>query len=1155
MTQYKSHNYMGEFADDAAANAFISSAGWDDGGTPREGMKYYNTTNNILKVYLFDAVVGSASWKEVVSGYPIYASSNGSAAAPVYTFSGDRNTGTYRSTDGSGNDLLGIATGAINRVSISSGAFAISDIDNVQLLATGDSYLKAQWTDNTLSKIELDDDTGDSGYYISSLESISAAGDDVEVLLNAETSTGTNTLVQLTATGGSGNNLIQLDALGGNIKLDASSSDQVSYFRSRWTANTKSQLQHYIDGGVYISSLESVSTDADDVKILIDADTTGAGTADIEMTTGGGDITISASGGDESYFETNWDSGLSGKVEFKDDTGDSGYYISSLETVGASNENVLVSLNAETTNTSGTPSALVIIDAYGGSSNDIRIGATGSGNPSTSDIYIGSAGSGGGARDIKIGDFAETANIKLYSEDSYVDANTSINIGTNATYTGNINIGTDGGRTISMGNYVATTEVEILSDSGTDIISQADVLLKAQWTENVLGKVELDDDTGTSGYYISSLETVGVNDEDVEVRLWAETTQVTLDPTAKVVIDALANDGGTGRINIGAESTSMSSIYIGNAGSGVGGRDIEIGDTSEISELRLYAATAYLEASTAINIGTIVSEAGDISIGTAAVERDITVGNTTDATQVIVQSGTGNTHISSEAGVIINAEGSASVEGVTGVDIGTKAAYPGDINIGTVGSRSIAIGNASGTPTSVSIYSGGAGDINISSDDTFTVSADGQVSIGCNGEDNIYLSQNSETRLWVKTTGEINLTPSSGEDCLIAATGTGGIDLDSANYITLDATNNITLEFDSAFGITQSSSNRLAVNPSGAVDLTASSGQDCTLNVAGGGSAIVDGGDFKVDTDTLYVDATNHRVGIGQDSPAEVLDIGENVEGATNFVRVNADHDENCGVKFSTSASASRFVKTAIVAEGVSSYHRANLHFVVDTAGDSNDYVLGTDTKLFIDAYDGHVGIGTTDPGSLLVVKEEKTSGPTIAVADLDSPDHGISMGNFGTGNNIAGNSLILHSGDGGSLVYTCDGGTTYQWWVNNPGSMYSPYTYAHSVTGRNVYINSAGLFGYNSSSREMKRDIQSLTDVSWLMDLEPVSYKYREDKVAGAHGEGHFGLIAEDVAEIKAELVSFDDDVPVTVMYEELIAPLLVKVQQLERQLQTLEG
>ena len=52
----RSHVYLGEFASDADALAYIRNNTWDTsgdgGGNPQNGMQYYNTTTPALRVYI-----------------------------------------------------------------------------------------------------------------------------------------------------------------------------------------------------------------------------------------------------------------------------------------------------------------------------------------------------------------------------------------------------------------------------------------------------------------------------------------------------------------------------------------------------------------------------------------------------------------------------------------------------------------------------------------------------------------------------------------------------------------------------------------------------------------------------------------------------------------------------------------------------------------------------------------------------------------------------------------------------------------------------------------------------------------------------------------------------------------------------------------------
>lgn len=82
---YRQHNYMGEFANDAAALTFIQTNEWDsngDGtGNPQAGMLYYNTTSTVVRMYNGSAWVDlatgvSSPWEETATVVELVTGSN-----------------------------------------------------------------------------------------------------------------------------------------------------------------------------------------------------------------------------------------------------------------------------------------------------------------------------------------------------------------------------------------------------------------------------------------------------------------------------------------------------------------------------------------------------------------------------------------------------------------------------------------------------------------------------------------------------------------------------------------------------------------------------------------------------------------------------------------------------------------------------------------------------------------------------------------------------------------------------------------------------------------------------------------------------------------------------------------------------------------------
>lgn len=144
-----------------------------------------------------------------------------------------------------------------------------------------------------------------------------------------------------------------------------------------------------------------------------------------------------------------------------------------------------------------------------------------------------------------------------------------------------------------------------------------------------------------------------------------------------------------------------------------------------------------------------------------------------------------------------------------------------------------------------------------------------------------------------------------------------------------------------------------------------------------------------------------------------------------------------------------------------------------------------------------------------------------------------------------------------------------------NPSGELTGWTgvYAATVgaTNKDLYIDNTGKFGYVSSSLRHKENIIDLADYSSkIYDLRPVKFDY----IDRTKGTGQFGLIAEEVALVLPELVSYEQvedgvidkgeegriakwrttDRPETVSYSRLIPLLLNEIQKLNARIKKLE-
>jgi hypothetical protein len=95
---------------------------------------------------------------------------------------------------------------------------------------------------------------------------------------------------------------------------------------------------------------------------------------------------------------------------------------------------------------------------------------------------------------------------------------------------------------------------------------------------------------------------------------------------------------------------------------------------------------------------------------------------------------------------------------------------------------------------------------------------------------------------------------------------------------------------------------------------------------------------------------------------------------------------------------------------------------------------------------------------------------------------------------------------------------------------------------GVNVIIDSDGQLGTVNSSRRFKKDIKSMDQTSEaILALKPVTFRYKDQDTRKAESTPQFGLIAEDVAEVNADLIVRDKEgKPLTVRYDAVNAMLL---------------
>jgi hypothetical protein len=117
---------------------------------------------------------------------------------------------------------------------------------------------------------------------------------------------------------------------------------------------------------------------------------------------------------------------------------------------------------------------------------------------------------------------------------------------------------------------------------------------------------------------------------------------------------------------------------------------------------------------------------------------------------------------------------------------------------------------------------------------------------------------------------------------------------------------------------------------------------------------------------------------------------------------------------------------------------------------------------------------------------------------------------------------------------------------------------YDSALTGGSnhaVYATSTGQLTNTSSSQRYKQNIETLTDCSWIYNLRPVDFDWRDDEQARIEGR-QIGLIAEEVYVTNPQLAWLNSEgQPEGVHYEKLGVPMLVELQRLKAEVDQLKA
>ncbi len=321
-----------------------------------------------------------------------------------------------------------------------------------------------------------------------------------------------------------------------------------------------------------------------------------------------------------------------------------------------------------------------------------------------------------------------------------------------------------------------------------------------------------------------------------------------------------------------------------------------------------------------------------------------------------------------------------------------------------------------------------------------------------NGVFRIRDNTNSADRLVVNTDGHVDVAGNLDVGAGIDVTGASSFD----GFITLSSTHNRIIftdtNADPDYMVDSNGGHFLVYDATNNVDkikIFSDGHTDIHGNVdfISGGidvtGAITGTGDLTIDTNTLHVDSSNNRVGIGTTSPSNSLDIGSG----------NIQFSGGNGSALTWSADvSSHYLKFTTALNGLTLNGYGGLAF--ETAG--------ANERMRIDS-SGNVGIGTTSPSNLLTLTHSANASDGLIVKNTNnSQGSAVAIVSIRGGDNASGRLEIECNGQNHNLIedsvgnLTIEDNGTERMRINSDGDV---------LIGRTTTIDTSEVFGIQGPS------------------------------------------------------------------------------------------
>ena len=228
-------------------------------------------------------------------------------------------------------------------------------------------------------------------------------------------------------------------------------------------------------------------------------------------------------------------------------------------------------------------------------------------------------------------------------------------------------------------------------------------------------------------------------------------------------------------------------------------------------------------------------------------------------------------------------------------------------------------------------------------------------------------------------------------------------------------------------------------------------------------------------------------------------------------------------------------------------------------------YAGGTYHDMYIGAA-GTMNILTTGSDALNITGSDatyiKSGGSSEVEINYDSGDGNVYIGNLdATSDTIVrgGNTVLITTSSSAPPTLLADDVTIYA----ESDLFLDSKNYVYSTTIRDtsplifsgaVYMSTTGVLYNQTSSRSTKSNIKKLDDVSWIYDLEVVSFVFKDTDYKSSNI--HYGFIADDTEAVNPSLPTYKESGELQgLKYDSIFSALVKAVQDQKLEIEALKA